>query len=248
LSLFSIDQTKQVRDLHLMSAEIFNFQNRQQNDLFMMYNLSEQNSIVNQFLLELRDRHVQQDRMRFRKNMERLGSIMAYEVSKKLSYKKKEIDTPLGKWNTGVLESKPVLISILRAGLVYYQGFLDFFDQSDCGFIGAYRKESENEIEISLEYFAAPSLEKKDVILIDPMLATGRSIVRTIEVLQRHGVPSHIHVAVLVSAPEGIQYLKDNLKIPFTIWTCAIDEKLNHQFYIVPGLGDAGDLSFGDKL
>ena len=214
----------------------------------MLINLSEQNSIVNQFLLELRDLKIQQDRMRFRKNMERLGSIMAYEISKKLTYKKKSVDTPLGKWNTEALENQPVLITILRAGLVYYQGFIDFFDQSDCGFIGAYRKEGEKEIAINLEYFAAPSLEGRDVILIDPMLATGRSIIRTIEVLQAHGTPSHVHIAALVSAPEGIKYVQDNVKIPYTLWTCAIDEKLNHQFYIVPGLGDAGDLSFGNKL
>lgn len=214
----------------------------------MIHNLSEQNSIANQFLIELRDQNIQHDRMRFRKNMERLGEIMAYEISKKLSYQKVNVETPLGKVSTSALKSNPVLITILRAGLIYHQGFINFFDQSDSGFIGAYRKESEKEVIINLEYFAAPSLEGRDVILIDPMLATGRSISRTIEVLLRHGTPAHIHIAALVSAPEGIEYIKEHVKTPYTLWTCAIDEKLNHQFYIVPGLGDAGDLSYGEKL
>jgi uracil phosphoribosyltransferase len=214
----------------------------------MTYNLTEQSSIVNQFLLELRDKNIQQDRMRFRKNMERLGEIMAYEISKKMVYDKKTIETPMGKTNAVVLKNQPVLITILRAGLVYFQGFHNLFDQADCGFIGAYRQEGTNEIVINLEYLATPSLEGREVILIDPMLATGRSFVRTIQVMLKHGTPSHVHIAALISAPEGIQYLKEQVKIPYTLWTCAVDEKLNHQFYIVPGLGDAGDLSFGEKL
>ncbi|MEO7990827.1 MAG: uracil phosphoribosyltransferase [Chryseolinea sp.] len=214
----------------------------------MIYNLSEQNSIVHSFLLELRDKNIQQDRMRFRKNMERLGEIMAYEVSKKLGYRKESVQTPMGEMDTFVLQSQPVLITILRAGLVYFQGFLNYFDKSDCGFVGAYRKEGKDEITINLEYLAAPTLEGKEVILIDPMLATGRSIIRTIQVLMKHGAPSHIHIVTVVSAPEGIKNIEENVTIPYTVWTCAIDEKLNHQFYIVPGLGDAGDLSFGDKL
>ena len=214
----------------------------------MTHNLTEQNSIVHQFLFELRDKRIQQDRMRFRKNMERLGEIMAYEISKKMEYRNESIETPMGKMDTVVLKTQPVLITILRAGLVYFQGFINFFDKSDCGFVGAYRKEGKEEIKINLEYLAAPSLEGKEMILIDPMLATGHSIIRTIHALLKHGTPSHIHLAVMVSAPEGIKYIEENVKIPYTLWTCAIDEKLNHQFYIIPGLGDAGDLSFGDKL
>ncbi len=214
----------------------------------MIYNLSEQNSIANQFLLELRDTKIQKDRLRFRKNMERLGEIMAYEISKKLSYQEKTIETPLEKVDTVVLQNQPVLLTILRAGIVYFQGFINYFDQSDCGFIGAYRKEAKEEITINLEYFAAPSLKDKEVILIDPMLATGHSIIRTIHALLKHGTPSHLHLAVMISSPEGIQYIKENIEIPYTLWTCAIDEKLNHKFYIVPGMGDAGDLSFGEKL
>jgi uracil phosphoribosyltransferase len=214
----------------------------------MTYNLSEQHSIVHQFLLELRDKNIQQDRMRFRKNMERLGEIMAYEVSKKLVYRTETVETPLKKMDTFVLQNQPVLITILRAGLVYFQGFINVFDKSDSGFVGAYRIEGSDEITINLEYLATPSLEGKEIILIDPMLATGRSIIRTIQVLQTHGTPSHIHIATVISAPEGIKHIEENVRIPYTLWTCAIDEKLNHQFYIVPGLGDAGDLSFGDKL
>ncbi len=214
----------------------------------MIHNLTEQNSIVNQFLLELRDKNIQNDRMRFRKNMERLGEIMAYEISRKLTYEKESIETPMGKMDAFALKAEPVLITILRAGIPYFQGFNNFFDKADCGFIGAYRKENEEEIVINLEYLAAPPLKNREVILIDPMLASGRSIIQTIEVLMKHGAPSHIHVAVVIAAPEGIKYIQEKLKIPFTVWTCAIDEKLNHQFYIVPGLGDAGDLSFGEKL
>ena len=214
----------------------------------MIYNLSEQNSIANQFLLELRDTKIQKDRLRFRKNMERLGEIMAYEISKKLSYQEKTIETPLEKMDTVVLQNQPVLLTILRAGIVYFQGFINYFDQSDCGFIGAYRKESKEEITINLEYFAAPSLKDKEVILIDPMLATGHSIIRTIHALLKLGTPSHLHLAVMISSPEGIKYIQENIEIPYTLWTCAIDEKLNHKFYIVPGMGDAGDLSFGEKI
>ncbi|HOX82841.1 MAG TPA: uracil phosphoribosyltransferase [Chryseolinea sp.] len=214
----------------------------------MLYNLGEQNSIVSQFLLELRDTKIQKDRVRFRKNMQRLGEIMAYEISKKLSYRKETIETPLQKIDAIALQSQPVLLTILRAGLVYFQGFINYFDQSDCGFIGAYRKENEEEIMINLEYLATPSLTNREVILIDPMLATGRSIIQTIDALMKHGTPSHMHIAVVIAAPEGIKFLEEKIKIPFTLWTCAIDEKLNHQFYIIPGLGDAGDLSFGEKL
>ncbi|HPH46066.1 MAG TPA: uracil phosphoribosyltransferase [Chryseolinea sp.] len=214
----------------------------------MLYNLGEQNSIVSQFLLELRDTKIQKDRVRFRKNMQRLREIMAYEISKKLSYRKETIETPLQKIDAIALQSQPVLLTILRAGLVYFQGFINYFDQSDCGFIGAYRKENEEEIMINLEYLATPSLTNREVILIDPMLATGRSIIQTIDALMKHGTPSHMHIAVVIAAPEGIKFLEEKIKIPFTLWTCAIDEKLNHQFYIIPGLGDAGDLSFGEKL
>jgi len=214
----------------------------------MLYNLGEQNSIANQFLLELRDKAIQLDRLRFRRNLERLGEIMAFEISKKLVYKKEETQTSLGKTSLNTLATEPVLITILRAGLPYFQGFQNYFDKSDCGFIGAYRKEGQGDIAIKLDYLATPELEGKEVILIDPMLATGKSIVDTVSELRKQGAPKNLHIASVLTSPQGINYLNTQLAIPFTLWTFAIDEKLNSQFYIVPGLGDAGDLSFGDKL
>lgn len=214
----------------------------------MIFTLNTQDSIANQFLLELRDAGMQQDRMRFRKNMERLGEIMAYELSKKLSYASHETVTPLGKSRINTLKEQPVMVTILRAGLPFFQGFVNFFDRADSGFIGAFRKEDANHLTIKLEYVATTSLEGKTVILIDPMLATGRSVADSVSAILRNGKPYHLHIVSLVAAPEGIAYLKENLKLPFSLWTCAIDEKLNHQYYIVPGLGDAGDLSYGIKI
>jgi uracil phosphoribosyltransferase len=180
--------------------------------------------------------------------MKRLGNLMAYEISKKLHFKTESVDTPLGKHCSNVLEGYPVLITVMRAGLPFFDGFLDFFDQSDCGFMGAYRQEGAEEITIQLDYVATPNVEGRPVVLIDPMLATGKSIVRSVEALLKHGNPSHIYIAALVAAPEGIRQVTENLKVSHSLWTCAIDESLNHQFYIIPGLGDAGDLSFGMKL
>lgn len=213
-----------------------------------MFVLTRENSIANQFLAELRDRNIQQDRMRFRKNIERLGEIMAYEVSKTLSYESKLVETPLATLKANVIKAQPVLISILRAGLPYFNGFLNFFDRADCGYIGAYRQEDENNLTIKLGYVATPPLDQRTVILIDPMLATGRSIIDSVNSFIKNGTPSHIHVVSLVAAPEGVEYLQKNLDSPHSLWTCALDEKLNDQFYIVPGLGDAGDLSFGIKM
>lgn len=214
----------------------------------MLYNLGEQNSIANQFLFELRDKVIQADRLRFRRNLERLGEIMAFEISKKLPYKKADVQTSLGEAPLNTLAAEPVLITILRAGLPYFQGFQNYFDKADCGFIGAYRKEGQGDIAIKLDYLATPKLEGKDVILIDPMLATGKSIADALKELQKRGTPKSLHIASLLASPEGISYLTTQLTIPFSLWTFAVDEKLNSQFYIVPGLGDAGDLSFGDKL
>ena len=215
----------------------------------MLFNLSEQNSIANHFVAELRDLTIQKDRMRFRKNLERLGQIMAYEISKKLPYRQRAVETPLGTSMTSLMEGSPILITVMRAGLPYFQGFLDFFDKCDCGFIGAYRREDGNDdVVINLEYLAAPSIDNRDVILIDPMLATGHSFVRSAQALYKHGNPSHIYIASLVSAPDGISYIAANVKTEHSIWTCSVDERLNEQFYIVPGLGDAGDLCFGQKM
>jgi uracil phosphoribosyltransferase len=214
----------------------------------MIFNLSAQNSIANQFIAELRDKDIQVDRSKFRKNMKRLGQLMAYEISKKLNFTETVVTTPLGKSTICLPMKHPTLLTVMRAGLPYFDGFLDFFDQSDCGFVGAYRQENSEDIIIHLEYVATPNLHSQEVILIDPMLATGKSVVRAVQALLKHGAPSHLYIAALVAAPEGIHFIKENLNVPHSIYTCAMDENLNHQFYIVPGLGDAGDLSFGTKL
>jgi uracil phosphoribosyltransferase len=216
-----------------------------------MFILDHQNSIVHQFMTEIRDVQVQKDRLRFRRNFERLGEIMAYEISKDLGYRAIEIQTPLQKTTARVLNEKPVLISVMRAAIPFYQGFLNYFDQADSGFVGAYRKEEkegDQEIEIEFLYQAAPNLEGREVILVDPMLATGKSFVKTVENLLRNGKPKMLHLVCLIAAPEGVEYLKQNLKLPYKLWVGALDEKLNEKFYIVPGLGDAGDLCFGEKI
>ncbi|HEY8512158.1 MAG TPA: uracil phosphoribosyltransferase [Cyclobacteriaceae bacterium] len=214
----------------------------------MVHNLGEKNSIANQYLSELRDRNIQGDRFRFRFNVQRLGRIMATEISRDFPYVSKDVITPLGTKPMQVPAKQPVLITVLRAGLAYHQGFLDVFDQAPSGFVGAGRVEGGAEISINLGYVATGALDDELVILIDPMLATGRSIVRAVYELTRFGRPKHIYVAVLVAAPEGIAYIQEHMKESFSIWTFAIDEKLDERFYIVPGLGDAGDLGYGEKL
>jgi len=209
--------------------------------------LSEQSSIANHFLSELRDVTLQNDRMRFRRNMERLGEILAYEISKRLSYQPHTVKTPLGQTSIPVLKEHPVLITILRAGIPLHQGFLNVFDQSDSGFIGAYRNEGQSAITVNVDYVSVPPLEGRSVVLIDPMLATGRSVLDAQKLLLRKGTPSHTYIVSVVAAPDGLRLLKENLSLPYSLWTCAIDEKLNSSFYIVPGLGDAGDLSYGIK-
>lgn len=214
----------------------------------MVFNLSEQNSMANQFLMELRDRILQKDRMRFRRNLERLGEVMAYEISKQLQYTTRAIETPIAKSRVNVLKEQPLLITVLRAGLPFFQGFLNFYDLSDSGFIGAYRRESLKEVSIKFDYLTSPVTGGREVILIDPMLASGKSLVDSVNNLIKRGKPTHIYIASVIAAPEGIKYIAEQMPVPYSIWTYAIDEKLNDQFYIVPGLGDAGDLSFGTKL
>lgn len=214
-----------------------------------MFILSDTPSIANQFISELRDIHIQQDRMRFRLNLERLGEILAYEISKSLTYQTVEIQTPLANARAFLPEKELVIFSILRASLPFYQGFLNFFDNAESGFIGAFREESsKGDIKINLGYHASPSIEGKTVILTDPMLATGKSFVRTIDTILTHGNPSIIHIAALFAAPEGIDYLKNHIKIPYQLWLGTLDKELNELSYIVPGCGDAGDLAFGTKL
>lgn len=210
--------------------------------------LSDQPSVANEFLSELRDKSIQKDRLRFRKNMERLGEIMAYEISRRMPFDRRQIETPLGLTSLELLHEHPVLVTILRAGIAFHQGFLNVFDHADSGFIGAYRVEGEDDVSVTLDYISVPSIERRAVILIDPMLATGRSAVDAHKLLLKNGTPSHVYFASVVAAPEGVRLLRDNIKVPHSLWTCAVDEKLNSSFYIVPGLGDAGDLSYGTKL
>ena len=214
----------------------------------MVYNLSETAGLHQLFLSQLRDKEIQKDRFRFRKNMERLGQLLAYEISKKMPFITTEVETPLGKSPVKLSEA-PVLCCILRAGLPFFQGFQDFFNESDAGFIGAYRGSSrqDHSFEIELDYLALPDSTGKKIILIDPMLATGKSMVKAARALTKGGNPAGLIVASLIASPEGIAFLQRELP-EADIWTIAIDDCLNDHAYIVPGLGDAGDLSFGEKL
>jgi len=212
--------------------------------------ISENNSILNHFLAEIRDVIIQKDSMRFRKNIERIGEIMAYELSKTLEYKAIEVQTPLGIKNTTTLADNVVLCSILRAGLALHTGFMNIFDNAENGFVSAYRHHPNNDdyFDILVEYQAAPSFENKNLILIDPMLATGQSIVAVFNKLMTEETPKEIHIAVVIAAPEGIAYLEKHLPNNCHLWVAALDEKLNEKNYIIPGLGDAGDLAYGSKL
>lgn len=212
--------------------------------------ISEQNSILNHFLTQIRDIHIQKDSMRFRKNIERIGEIMAYELSKTLEYRAIEVQTPLGIKHTTTVAEPVVLCSILRAGLALHQGFMNFFDDAENGFVSAYRHHYDNDdkFDILVEYQAAPSFESKNLILIDPMLATGQSIVAVLQKLHLEQKPKEIHIAVVIAAPEGIEYLQKNLPDNCHLWVAALDERLNEKNYIIPGLGDAGDLAYGSKL
>lgn len=212
--------------------------------------ISDQNSILNHFLAQIRDVSIQKDSLRFRKNIERIGEIMAYELSKTLDYKNIDVQTPLGIKHTTTIAEPVVLCSILRAGLALHQGFMNFFDAAENGFVSAYRNHYNNDdqFDILVEYQAAPSFEGKNLILIDPMLATGQSIVAVLQKLHLEHKPKEIHVAVVIAAPEGIDYLEKNLPSTCHLWVAALDEKLNDKNYIIPGLGDAGDLAYGSKL
>jgi len=212
--------------------------------------LSEANSVLNHFLGQIRNVNVQKDSMRFRRNIERIGEIMAYELSKDLNYKDIEIQTPLGIKKTTEIEDHLVLCSILRAGLPLHLGFLNYFDNAENGFVSAYRYHPNNDdaFEIRVEYQAVPSIENKNLLLIDPMLATGQSMVAVFNKLLEKGKPKEIHIAVVIAAPEGIAYLEQHLPDNCHLWVATLDEKLNEKNYIVPGLGDAGDLAYGNKL
>lgn len=216
-------------------------------------NLSEQPSLLNQYLKELRSIDIQKDSMRFRRNIERIGEIMAVEISRHLTYATEQVQTPLAVADIEIPQDQIVLGTLLRAGLPMHQGFLNMFDQAENAFISAYRQETigrrgEMQIEIISEYLAAPSIEGKTLILVDPMLATGLSMEVAYKALLSHGTPKHLHMACLFGTPQAIQHLSDNLPEDATLWCAVIDPKLNEKKYIVPGLGDAGDLCFGEKL
>lgn len=208
--------------------------------------ISEQNSILNHFLAQLRDVNIQKDSMRFRKNIERIGEIMAYELSKILPYKGVEVQTPLGKKQTTVIEDNVVLCSILRAGLALHTGFMNFFDDAENGFVSAARIHGATEILV--EYQAAPSFKGKHLLLLDPMLATGYSMVAVFNKLIQQETPKEIHICVVIAAPEGINYLKKHLPDHVHLWVASLDDGLNNDKYIIPGIGDAGDLAYGEKL
>ncbi|NQY30084.1 MAG: uracil phosphoribosyltransferase [Flavobacteriaceae bacterium] len=212
-------------------------------------NLGEENSIFNTFISEIRNIETQQDSMRFRRNVERMGEIFAYEISKQLSYQNTAITTPLGTANIPLSTDKIVLATILRAGLPLHQGFLNYFDGAENGFIGAYRKTaSDHSFTIETDYLACPNVDGKTVILSDPMLASGESILVALNVLKKRGTAKHIHIAILIASQVGVNYVLNNLPDNATLWVGAIDNELNANAYIVPGLGDAGDLAFGEKI
>lgn len=214
----------------------------------MVKNLSEKHSLISNWISELRDTEVQADRMRFRRNLERIGEAMAYEISKNLPWKEKEVTTPMGTSTCRVLEQQPVLATILRAGLPMHQGMLNYFDHADNAFISAYRKhQRDGSFTISLEYISCPSLEDRILILCDPMLATGSSLVKTIHFLREEGKAREVHVASAIACTVGIEYVRRE-QPSVHIWCGAIDDELTAKGYIVPGLGDAGDLAFGAKL
>ena len=215
-----------------------------------IHNLSLQNSIMNNFISEIRDVDIQKDSMRFRRNIERIGEILGYEMSKSLNYKFESVVTPLGTSIMNLPENEIVLCSILRAGVPLHNGLLNYFDKAENAFISAYRHHIHNpeSFEIIVEYLACPNLENKTLILADPMLATGQSMVATFEALKPFGTPKEIHLISVIGAQEGVDFVQQNFHDKTHLWIATIDKTLNEKGYIVPGLGDAGDLAFGEKL
>jgi uracil phosphoribosyltransferase len=211
--------------------------------------LSKSNSVFNRFIAELRDEVIQKDPMRFRRNLERAGEIFAYEISKEMNFAGKNITTPLGEAEMQLPAEEPVLATILRAGLPLHNGLLNYFDHAENAFISAYRKHNKNDaqFEIQVEYLSSPSIDDKILILTDPMLATGSSMVLVYQAMLRKGRPRHIHIVAAIASVEGLNYVKRNMPTNCTIWVGAVDDELTVQAYIVPGLGDAGDLAYGKK-
>ncbi|MUH37651.1 uracil phosphoribosyltransferase [Zobellia amurskyensis] len=216
----------------------------------IIHNLGENNSLMNKFTAEIRDVNIQKDSMRFRRNIERIGEILSYEMSKSLCFEKSEVSTPLGTKKMDLPTDKLVLCSILRAGLPLHQGLLNYFDGAENAFISAYRHHegNEDEFEVIVNYFAAPSLQGKTLVLIDPMLATGRTLENVLKSLKDYGTPAQIHIVSVIGAEEGVEYVSGIFPENTQLWISAIDPELNARGYIVPGIGDAGDLAYGEKL
>ena len=220
------------------------------NTMIKINNLERTDSVFNQYMAELRDAVIQQDRMRFRRNLERIGEVMAYEISKSFEYDDEEVTTPLGIKQIRTMHEQPVIATILRAGLPFHNGMLSMFDQADSAFIAAYRKYDKNEedSEIRVEYFSSPDIEDRILILCDPLLATGESIVKTLNGLMEDMMPKEIHIAVAVASQDGLDYVERTMsRLPVTIWVGSIDEELTARAYVVPGIGDVGDLAYGEK-
>lgn len=214
-------------------------------------NLSQTNSIINKYLLEMRDEQYQKNRLLFRNNIMRIGEMEAFEISKTLDYREETVKTPLGTCNINVPDDKIVLATIFRAGLPFHNGFLNIFDHAGNAFVSAYREytdEAHTQVGIHVEYLATPNIDNMNLIIADPMLATGGSMEMGYKALITKGTPKHIHVACVLAAPEGIEHIKKTFPDNTTIWCAAIDEGLNEHKYIVPGFGDAGDLCYGNKL
>lgn len=218
--------------------------------MIKIINLEKTDSVFNQYMAELRDVVIQQDRMRFRSNLERIGQVMAYEISKSFEYDDEEVNTPLGIKQIRTMHEQPVIATILRAGLPFHNGMLSMFDQADSAFIAAYRKYDKNEedSEIRVEYFSSPDIEDRILILCDPLLATGESIVKTLNGLMEDMMPKEVHIAVAVASQDGLDYVERTMsRLPVTIWVGSIDEELTARAYVVPGIGDVGDLAYGEK-
>jgi uracil phosphoribosyltransferase len=215
-----------------------------------IHNLSKEPSVLNTFISEIRDETIQKDSMRFRRNIERIGEILGYELSKSLNYKNHTIKTPLGESKTKLYQQDVVLCSILRAGVPLHNGLLNYFDAAENAFISAYRHHKDNpeSFEIIVEYLACPNLNDKTLILADPMLATGQSMAATFEALKPFGMPKSVHLVSVIGAQKGVDFVSEAFGVNTHLWIAAIDEKLNDKGYIIPGLGDAGDLAFGKKL
>lgn len=212
-------------------------------------NFAERHSLISQYMAELRDVNVQTDMLRFRANLRRIGQIMAYEISRTLSYRREEIQTPLAKADADLIDTKLVLATIFRAGVPFHQGFLDYFDHAENAFVSAYRKYKEKEnFDVCIEYLASPLLDGKTLVLADPMLATGASMELSYRALLTKGEPAEIHVASVIASQKAVDYIAEHFPAEkTTLWVGAVDPRINEYSYIVPGLGDAGDLAYGAK-